>query len=461
MSGVVCLKSCDQKRLHSLIQWAESAPERYVVIFDEQPASCTSSKVEFFSSEDTDIETIFHELSWKYLFMPFSYETKKGEEDFFLKLQKIQAEINFSVSDFSDQGLKILHNFKENLSRPLASGEALWGKFHKTPVIVCGAGPSLQKNIKALKEMKGKALIIAGGLAVEILKKEGIEPHFIVHIDPAVTHRFSSSKAPIFFQLRTDSTTLALSQGHRLLLAGNGNFSLEAWFEEELGLKTKPLDGGWTVGSFSVKLAHLLGCDPLILLGMDFATEKKDPEGRGGSFVPVVSEKGETLFARRDWVLAVDWLNLFALQNKDREWINASEGGLKLSEIPFKSLPSLNLPPLSDNLEEKIQKELKSLGSRAHPELWNLVQQELKQALSTTLSLIQEIEKAFPKNPLTEPSCLYYDHLLRQQFAFQQIVEPIWKVWKHVVLRHNVDGEHGLFVHRHLFTLNLLKTLIK
>ncbi|MBR3525401.1 MAG: DUF115 domain-containing protein, partial [Lachnospiraceae bacterium] len=52
------------------------------------------------------------------------------------------------------------------------------------PVILVGAGPSLDKNAKELSAAKGKALIIAATHALRTLQKYSVRPDILAEVDP-------------------------------------------------------------------------------------------------------------------------------------------------------------------------------------------------------------------------------------------------------------------------------------
>ena len=57
-------------------------------------------------------------------------------------------------------------------------------KFAGIPGVIVCPGPSLQKNMKVLKDIKGKAVIICVLRALGTLLKNGIEPDIVLQIDP-------------------------------------------------------------------------------------------------------------------------------------------------------------------------------------------------------------------------------------------------------------------------------------
>lgn len=55
--------------------------------------------------------------------------------------------------------------------------------FHTNPILVLGAGPSLQKDIEWVKKNKGQFIVIAVSAALGLLEKNNIKPDIIIHVD--------------------------------------------------------------------------------------------------------------------------------------------------------------------------------------------------------------------------------------------------------------------------------------
>ncbi|MBP3295520.1 MAG: motility associated factor glycosyltransferase family protein [Lachnospiraceae bacterium] len=58
------------------------------------------------------------------------------------------------------------------------------------PIVLVGAGPSLEKNAEQLKDISGRALIIACTRATETLEKYGVKADLVVMIDPEEGHDY-------------------------------------------------------------------------------------------------------------------------------------------------------------------------------------------------------------------------------------------------------------------------------
>lgn len=84
----------------------------------------------------------------------------------------------FFANMWIDNGIRNLNNIKMDYSAKIFNNG-----FEEIPTIIVSAGPSLDKNVKLLKNMYNKALIIAVGSATNILEKNDIKTHMIMGID--------------------------------------------------------------------------------------------------------------------------------------------------------------------------------------------------------------------------------------------------------------------------------------
>ncbi|MBA3816485.1 MAG: motility associated factor glycosyltransferase family protein, partial [Parachlamydiaceae bacterium] len=91
-----------------------------------------------------------------------------------------------SILGYAQGGLYFFNNFFNNILKLPNSynGASLSGKFKGLPAIICGAGPSLDKNFDVLSKLHSRALIFAGATAFNALNAKGISPHIVVGIDP-------------------------------------------------------------------------------------------------------------------------------------------------------------------------------------------------------------------------------------------------------------------------------------
>ena len=180
-------------------------------------------------------------------------------------------------------GYQPFQNFVKNVIRLPESFYAnrLKGAFANMPAVVCGAGPSLKSSLETLRRLEKKALIIAGGSTLAALSSQGISPHFGMAIDPNLEEyrRLRNSFAfevPLLYSTRVHPATFQTCNGPFGYMRSGIGGAPELWMEEELGL-LDPLLGDFlspesiSVTAICIAWAQFLGCNPILLNGIDMA----------------------------------------------------------------------------------------------------------------------------------------------------------------------------------------------
>lgn len=255
-------------------------------------------------------------------------------------------------------------NFFRNLELlPTAYlASSMKGKFSGIPAIICGAGPSLSKNAALLKTLSDRALIFGPGTSMNALNSLGIIPHFGVGIDPnedQYTRILSNTafEVPFFYRNRIYPEALELVQADRIYVSGAGFYTFPKWFEEQLGIETLDLDEGNNVINFSLSIAEMLGCNPIILVGVDlaytdnqsYAADLKEHALSHQANYFVTKAQDEELIIQKDmygkpiytlwkWVQEANWIGSFAKKHSHIQLINATEGGIGFPDIPNATL---------------------------------------------------------------------------------------------------------------------------
>ncbi|HMM19540.1 MAG TPA: DUF115 domain-containing protein [Selenomonadales bacterium] len=219
---------------------------------------------------------------------------------------------------------------------------ALYGRFADRPAIIVSAGPSLNKNIDLLHEAKGKAVILAVGTAAKALQKRGIEPDFIVSIDPGLPNyeHFKGLNT-------TQSCLITESYSHHFILeefAGPmfvcGRTPVHDWFGELLEDKGKTESGG-SVANNAFTAAYKMGANPIILIGQDLAfapdgrthaagtTYENDVVNRDKNrgYMNIKANDGGEVLTDAVFYQFLCFFQEWIKDYPDREYINATEGG--------------------------------------------------------------------------------------------------------------------------------------
>ena len=304
-------------------------------------------------------------------------------------------------------------------------GNALKGAFQSTPAIICGAGPSLENDLKTLNTLDHQALIIAGGSAITALSNHGVCPHFGIALDPNFEEvkRFKEASAfelPLLYASRLHPDIFQTCNGPHGYLHTQTGGAAERWIEEKLELNTSPLQEGFSIEALSVtttaiEFATTLGCNPIILVGVDLAFTEGKTYASGVVETPEAFLKerekevrtAERLLKRKDihgkpihtlvkWVMESSAISTFAKKNPHTTFINASSGGLGFKGIPNRSLKRIMMPPPQDlysKVHHVIQSRPLPVFQGAVTSHLESLKKSLKEAQSYTNIAFEELHK--------------------------------------------------------------------
>lgn len=428
------------------------------------------SQVELYFIDLSDpADTIIDELSRKFIYQSFlfrplvSYEKEK-EATF----SRINFLINFKLfglqnffGEYLDRGRPFFKNFYNNLFQyPKAlQGNSLYGRFKGIPAIICGAGPSLQKNIEILKTLKDKALIFAGGTAMNALNAYQLLPHFGLGVDPfpAQFTRLIMNIAfetPFFIRNRMNFEALQMIHGTKLYLAGATGYPIADWFDKELHLEHPNLDEGCNVINMSLTIAEALGCNPIICVGVDLAYSSGESYSPGIALHPIHDTKehfitksiyeelvlqkdiyGQPIYTLWKWIQEAAWFSNFANSHPETTLLNATEGGIGFSGVPNISLKEAASLCLNQQYDFDAILHGAFLNSPMPKEVnrnkLNQVVSQFAESLMRTSEILREIYAADPSNwnnrvndpkAGTDHRLIALEEKLKSQLAYKELL---------------------------------------
>lgn len=240
-------------------------------------------------------------------------------------------------------------NFVTNLEATWRSQgiKALSGAFTGVPAVIVSAGPSLDKNMHLLAQIKDSAVTLAAGTSFVPLARAGLKPDMVVSIDGG------EGNATNFAGVDEDETALIFDpvvhsaipprfQGPRFVGCGQPHFHL--FVESGLGLEK----GLFTLNGYSVAITCLgvaleMGCDPIVFIGQDLAYADGRSHVRGSIYEESDQNPPQNqLFAVKGNYEETVWTDvafLSMLRNLESEiaavkdgrtFINATEGGARI-----------------------------------------------------------------------------------------------------------------------------------
>ncbi|WP_339205356.1 6-hydroxymethylpterin diphosphokinase MptE-like protein [Paenibacillus sp. FSL K6-3182] len=255
--------------------------------------------------------------------------------------------------------------------------------FANKPAIIVSAGPSLNKNIAKLKDMKNKAIVIAVDTIASRLCNEGIIPDFICSVEREVetyTYFYENKQypsettlvgpmvlyPPIFEEFKGD---IILPMREHV-----GEFN---WIRKVFDIHGENyIETGNSCAHVAFGFAKHIGASPIVLVGQDLAFGSTTEQSHAGGTIydnkvftnQVFSEVEKSIVEGYygDKVTTTDiWINFrlwFEKQIFDNKLfvINATEGGAKIAntiqmslEEVLKNYCSEQIQPVKDVLKNK------------------------------------------------------------------------------------------------------------
>jgi hypothetical protein len=249
-------------------------------------------------------------------------------------------------------GPHLLKNRFRNLlamSRAVPMAETA-GKLTGMPAVLVAAGPSLSKNIDHLKALKGKALLVAVDSAVGPLSEKGILPDLVASVDyrPLTYEKlgpfrdFLKNAGLIFSDVASFEVANYLPFKTRFFTFSGMMY--RDFFNRVLQTNiTEPIEHAQSVLHLAMHFVLEAGCDPIIFTGLDLAFDQGRDHAEG-----TVLHWGNRQKADNNRPMVTDihgrmvptnlgFLNMLTTcenriqESPDRIWIDATEGGAKIS----------------------------------------------------------------------------------------------------------------------------------
>src|SRR5690554_947171 len=317
----------------------------------------------------------------------------------------IKEAINYKkvgmISDIA-QTRKWRNNIILNLPHIFESPKAddFFGLFQGIPAICVSAGPSLDKNIELLKEVKEKALLICVGTALKALLKQNVEPDIVVSMDGNAAnyrHFEGVSCSPDTFLLAELANYYKINQtwmGKQVFFTMKRNFS--GWVENLKGNYTSINTGG-TVAHSMVDLAYRFGNDPIVLVGQDLAFKEDQTHASGTTYegrkkdskglIEVEGIDGGTVLTDKPFQAMLTFFSDYISKRPDRLFIDATEGGALIKHTDVMKLKEVIAQYCNKN--KNICEILREKFNEVKPD-FKQIKEELEDELVVTLDNLKE-----------------------------------------------------------------------
>lgn len=297
-------------------------------------------------------------------FITRSYATLFNEEALFYQ-QKV-----LSIVDKKIININTISRFDKLWAYNIASNvieisthygvNKFFNKYKNIPAVIVSAGPSLEKNIIKLKEIKNKALIIAVDTAMKPLYSNNISPHFVITIDPQKKNskyfrNVNFKDAVLIAESSVDKEAIDSFNGAIYFI--NSIFPLAKYFMEILGNRGDITTGG-SVSTAAYDFAIRIGANPIIMVGLDlsfpnYQTHIKGSYHEENFFTEIYKldsydsriykvliagnlREEKNIYNEKVWTdsrfdMYKNWLEEQCIKNDKIKFYNATEGGIKIN----------------------------------------------------------------------------------------------------------------------------------
>lgn len=210
-----------------------------------------------------------------------------------------------------------------------------------------------------------------------------------------------------------------------------------------------------SVTTLAIAYAYALGCNPIILTGVDLAYTGMKRYAEGVVDDPQIEienlqkdkrateqllletgRDGKPIYTLVKWVMERDCIDQFVKSHPERTFINATAGGLGFSSLPYQPLNSLPLNKEYD-LNSKIEKEIAQakLPEIKRDKILSLFA-EVQESLNRCKMICQEM--------LTSPTLgkkILLESDWQEEIAYEALLQLIDPALDHILLRYYPDPE--------------------
>jgi len=237
------------------------------------------------------------------------------------------------------------NNIKELIISPCI--EEIKGKYENFPVIIVGAGPSLDKNVKELRNAQGKALILATDAVISTLNKHNIKIDAVFTIERGIVnynkfYKYNDiDKETVFIgpPVVTKEILQKMKLNKKLLCLKQGE-TINEWINDDILGENRLICMGTSCAHVAFEFAKYVNASPIIFVGQDLAytedgvTHSKDVEVRRNvdkdddSVIYIKGINGEMLPTDNAFKNFLVYLETeIAKDVSGRVYIDATEGG--------------------------------------------------------------------------------------------------------------------------------------
>ena len=269
----------------------------------------------------------------------------KLSKDYYPKLYDIIDKIMIDKQSLEKDREIVEKNIDANMKIVIESiGVKEYRDKHKNSTIfIISGGPSLNKNINELKNIKNNGVIISVGTVVDVLMKNGIKPDYIVVIDPLLNvynqlENYLQLEIPLVYIPSVNSKLLNNYSGKKIVAFPDKD-SYYSKMEEKYNKGL--IQTGGSVATTALDFANQLGATNIVFVGQDLALSSNLNTHATGTLlnkektnlnnlIEIESVDGKKIYTLKNLYHYLRWIEKYIGENKNIAYIDATEGGAKI-----------------------------------------------------------------------------------------------------------------------------------
>lgn len=164
------------------------------------------------------------------------------------------------------------------------------------PVVIASGGPSLSKQIPALRKNIDNLILIAAGSTIDTLLFYGIEPDFVISIDGDEKNYeqfedLNLNKTHLIYSMTNHYKIRSKFHSKCFFFLSNEFVSSKNIIEYTLGKEVHIIQGGGSVANYAFSVASYISTGPIALIGQDLAYTSNKTHAENNKSFKVIDEK--------------------------------------------------------------------------------------------------------------------------------------------------------------------------